>query len=1073
MDTPVVITSTVLLLYVFSVPVAPQQANQQQPQAFQVKLPDRQSNGGEAAAVAAHDEKNIGYLNSLLKKRKTKLSNDEGSDKQVLKQRVKRKKKRSKAQQDNKLQINKNPAQGSQDFVQRANVVPQNNQNIVAPALGGVNNNSGGANNIVGGVNIGGGVNNNIVGGVNSIGGGANNLNENKIKSHIPSAFNDNDALKRAENNNVVMNSRVKVIESLGAKEAPRQQDSVPVLPGNTVRKNNQDRPVDVVGGANMLQNPAPRGGDIPANSNFHQEDPPVVQNMQDHKPAESLNDNRAVVHDEVQDSHDEVVEEKNNIIRDNNNHVEVQGAGSVLRNQENNFQDSNRNWQPVVNNNPPIQQQPHQQPNNKPKKQDSQRIMWDWSDFLINYEQYVMPEQKVRRAPHATTGEPWPMPQYYITSQTKLFRLDREKFHFRISKETCDIIEKAIERYKDYILYDSVQDMYDNLQHAQGSSLEDVYEKYGDEVHTQAGYIDELNIKIRQPCTRLPHDKMDESYDLFIKRTGAFLWANEVWGALRGLETFSQLVFKGTNEELYIRDTVINDYPRFSHRGILLDSSRHYLFKETIFDVLEGMTQNKMNVLHWHIVDDQSFPYQSKVYPDLSDKGAYHPTFVYTHEDLDEIIEYARMRGIRVMPEFDTPGHTYSWGLSRPDLLTQCYQGTHPVTGYLGPLDPSKNETYRFLKNLFNEVLHVFKDEYIHLGGDEVPMTCWSSNPEVLQLLNKLDGKPDEPINLQNVDPYMYSYDIRKVLEFYEKRLTQDLKEIGRRRKNGVRFVMWQEIMNNNVQLPNDTIIQIWQGDMGDVQRAIDMGYNTLYSTCWYLDLIEYGVKWPKYYNCDPADTSMGYQIDEKKVLGGEACMWAEYVDNENLMTTLWPRASAVAERLWSSKDVKDVDAAGKRLSEHRCRMLSRGLQVGMISGPDYCLRRGHRRDRDNSSNCSVGHCFQSKDTVQIEKINVRVQQRGHNLPVPDCNQIISQGGNMFTIAIVIAAVFIIVAVSIKATGNRMMQGRFCRNKNIFIAFIVIILIYFMCSTSLWMQVLEFKGSFEKRVKSSYSDKG
>ncbi|XP_069112408.1 uncharacterized protein [Argopecten irradians] len=1077
MGTLVVITSAVLLLYIFCVSAYPQQANQQ-PQAFQVRLPDQQGNeiktvGGEG------DKKNIEYYNSLLKKRKAKVGTDEGSDKQLLKQRVKRKKKRSKLLQDSKLQINKNQAPvglgNSQEFVQRANVLPQNNENKAVPVVVGVNSNTGGANNIVGGVNnivggakIGDRANDNV-GSVNNFEGGVNNnINDNKIKSNIPSAFkdDDNDALKRAENNNKVMNSRVKVIESLGAKEVPRQQDSVPVLPANIPRKSNQERekPVDVVGGANMLNNPAP-------NNNFNQADPPE-QSIQDHKPVESLNDNQAVAHDEVQDSHVEVVQKKDNVIHDSNNNGEVQGAGHVIHNQENNFQDNNRNWQPV-NNNPPIQQQQRQQPNNKPKKQDSQRIMWDWSDFLINYEQYVMPEQKVRRAPHATSGEPWPLPQYYITSQTKLFRLDREKFHFRISKETCDIIEKAIERYKDYILYDSVQDMYDNLQHAQGSSLEDVYEKYGDEVHTQAGYIDELNIKIRQPCTRLPHDKMDESYDLFIKRTGAFLWANEVWGALRGLETFSQLVFKGTNEELYIRDTVINDYPRFSHRGILLDSSRHYLFKETIFDVLEAMSQNKMNVLHWHIVDDQSFPYQSKVYPDLSDKGAYHPTFVYTHEDLDEIIEYARMRGIRVMPEFDTPGHTYSWGLSRPDLLTQCYQGTHPVSGYLGPLDPSKNETYRFLKNLFNEVLHVFKDEYIHLGGDEVPMTCWSSNPEVLRLLNKLDGKPDEPINLQNVDPYMYSYDIRKVLEFYEKRLTQDLKEIGRRRKNGVRFVMWQEIMNNNVQLPNDTIIQIWQGDMGDVQRAIDMGYNTLYSTCWYLDLIEYGVKWPKYYNCDPADTSMGYQIDEKKVLGGEACMWAEYVDNENLMTTLWPRASAVAERLWSSKDVKDVDAAGKRLSEHRCRMLSRGLPVGMISGPDYCLRRGHRRDRDNSSNCSVGHCFQSKDTVQIEKINVRVQQRGHNLPVPDCNQIISQGGNMFTIAIVIAAVFLIVAVSIKATGNRMMQGRFCRNKNIFIAFIVVILIYFMCSTSLWMQVLEFKGSFEKRVKSSYTDKG
>ncbi|CAG2212130.1 HEXA_B [Mytilus edulis] len=488
-------------------------------------------------------------------------------------------------------------------------------------------------------------------------------------------------------------------------------------------------------------------------------------------------------------------------------------------------------------------------------------------------------------------------------------------------------------------------------------------------------------------------------------------------------------------------------------------------MFKDVIFDVLEAMAMNKMNVLHWHIVDDQSFPYHSKVYPDLSQKGAYHPSFVYSHEDIAEIIDYARLRGIRVMPEFDTPGHTYSWGLSRPDLLTQCYQGAHPVNGYLGPMDPSKNETYRFLKNFFNEVMHVFKDQYLHLGGDEVPMTCWSSNPDVLKLLNQLDGKPDQPINLQNNDPYMYSYEIRKVLEYYEKRLTTDLKSIGNKRPNGVRFVMWQEIMNNNVQLPNDTIIQIWQGDMGDVQRAIDMGYNVVYSTCWYLDLIEYGVKWPKYYNCDPVDTSFGYQINEKKVLGGEACIWAEYLDNENLMTTLWPRASAPAERLWSNKEVRDVEAAGKRLTEHRCRMLSRGLQVGMISGPDYCLLRVRRHDRDGERNCTGGRCY--RDVIQNEKINVHVQQRGKG----DCNQMMASSGSMMSTVLIVIVVLMFFIASLKVSGAKVVQVKMCRNKTILIAFLGLLVVYFMCYTSLWISVMEIKGSFEKRVKSSYPE--
>ncbi|KAK3085925.1 hypothetical protein FSP39_010784 [Pinctada imbricata] len=617
-------------------------------------------------------------------------------------------------------------------------------------------------------------------------------------------------------------------------------------------------------------------------------------------------------------------------------------------------------------------------------------------------------------------------------------------------------------------IIEDTITEMYNNLQHAQGTFLDDFKLKYEDDTYQKAQPINVVNIKIRRPCSKFPSEGMDESYDVFVKKTGSYIWANEVWGALRGLETFSQLVFRGPDDVLYIKDSVINDYPRFPHRGLLIDSSRHFIFKEVIYDVLEGMAQNKMNVLHWHIVDDQSFPYQSKIYPDLSEKGAYHPSFVYSHEDIADIIEYARMRGVRIMPEFDTPGHTYSWGLSHPEIMTQCYQGAHPVNGYVGPLDPSKNHTYSFLKNLFREILHVFQDQYIHLGGDEVPMTCWSSNPDVLKLLNTLNGKPDAPINLQNNDPYMYSYDIRKVLEFYEKRLTRDLKDLGKARKNDVRFVMWQEIMNNNVQLPNDTIIQIWQGDMGDVQRAIDMGYNTLYSTCWYLDLIEYGTKWPKYYNCDPADNTMGYQIDEKKVLGGEACLWAEYIDNENLMTTLWPRASAVAERLWSSKDVRDLDSAGKRLSEHRCRMLGRGLSVAHISGPDYCLRRGHRRDGERSTNCTGGRCHHVQNV--IEKFNFKVQQRGHSLA--DCNQLIPQGTPSVVSAVVVFLVLIAVFISLRVSGSRIVQIKICRNKTIFIAFVTLIAIYFMCYTSLWMQVQEFRGSFEKRIKSYGSEK-
>ncbi|XP_052231450.1 uncharacterized protein LOC127844929 isoform X1 [Dreissena polymorpha] len=714
----------------------------------------------------------------------------------------------------------------------------------------------------------------------------------------------------------------------------------------------------------------------------------------------------------------------------------------------------------PVFNQRNGIKQEDEEKPG-------SMKVIWDWSDFATNFEQYIQPEQKIRRAPHATTGEPWPMPQYYVAKKDKVYVVDKT-FKFEITKNKCDIIEKALDRYKPYIVEDAVEDMYDNFQHAQSTQFEDPSLKYENPPYADAPVISKVLVKILKPCVKYPHAKMDESYDLFVKQTGIQVWANEVWGALRGLETLSQIIFKGSNQLLYVRDTIINDYPRFTHRGLLIDSSRHFLFKETIYDVLEAMSQNKMNVLHWHIVDDQSFPFYSQSYPDLSAKGAFHPTFVYMPEDVADIIEFARLRGIRVEPEFDTPGHTYSWGLSRPDILTQCYQGNNPVDGYLGPLDPSKNETFRFLKNFFKDVLHVFKDEYLHIGGDEVPMTCWQSNPEVTKFQALLDGKSES--NMQT-NSFYYGYDIRKVLEYYVTRLVKDIQSLASKRSSGLRLVFWQEIMNNNVKLPNDSIIQVWLGGMEEVERAISLGMNVIYSTCWYINYIEYGTKWIKYYQCDPADSSYGFRIDESKVLGGEACLWGEYLDNENYMTTLWPAASAAAERLWSSKDVRDIEKAATRLQEHRCRMLGRGLPVSQISGPDYCLRRGRKRHQENdtmATNCTASQCTgfgAEKSRVEVENIKVDIYQKGGHMP--NCSQAVFHMGNQWTVGLLVLAL-VAVAIVMSVTRKKISQVRVCKNKTILLVFIMLIFLYFMCSTSIWMQAIEFKGSIEKHKSSN-----
>ncbi|XP_012726823.2 beta-hexosaminidase subunit beta isoform X1 [Fundulus heteroclitus] len=503
--------------------------------------------------------------------------------------------------------------------------------------------------------------------------------------------------------------------------------------------------------------------------------------------------------------------------------------------------------------------------------------------------------------------GSLWPLPQKVQISEVS-FKLSSSSFRITDAKESgagpsCSLLQQAYRRYFEYIFGDV------KTQNVNKGS------------RTGPAELLELQVWITSPdseCDGYPTVSSDESYELSVDQPVSVLKAPKVWGALHGLETFSQLVYEDEYGAKSINATSVSDFPRFAHRGILLDSSRHFLPIKVILSNLETMAMHKFNVFHWHIVDDPSFPYLSRTFPDLSRKGAYHPyTHVYTPADVKMVIEFARLRGIRVVSEFDTPGHTQSWGKGQPDLLTPCYAGSKP-SGTFGPVNPILNSTYTFMQQFFKEVSTVFPDAYVHLGGDEVDFTCWKSNPDIQKFMEQQG----------------FGQDYRKLESFY----IQKLLDIVTATNKG--YIIWQEVFDNGVKLKPDTLIHVWKGNQEKYQSEManitSAGYQTLLSSPWYLNRISYGQDWPGYYKADPQDFK-GTEKQKNLVIGGEACLWGEYVDATNLTPRLWPRASAVAERLWSAKEVTDITDAYSRLSVHRCRLVQRGVPAQPLS-PSFC---------------------------------------------------------------------------------------------------------------------------------------
>ncbi|HET9364911.1 MAG TPA: family 20 glycosylhydrolase [Candidatus Angelobacter sp.] len=380
-----------------------------------------------------------------------------------------------------------------------------------------------------------------------------------------------------------------------------------------------------------------------------------------------------------------------------------------------------------------------------------------------------------------------------------------------------------------------------------------------------------------------------DESYRLEVTATEVHLDAPTPLGVLHGLQTFLQLAQIGP-EGFAAPVVAIDDSPRFPWRGLLIDVARHFMPVKVIKRELDGMETVKLNVLHWHLSDDQGFRVESKKFPQLqklSSDGQF-----YTQSQIKEIIAYARDRGIRVVPEFDMPGHTTSWFAAYPELASA--PGPYEISRHFGvhdaAMDPTRERTYKFLDKFIGEMARLFPDKYFHIGGDEVNGKQWADNPHIQAFMHAHGLK-----------------DSRDLQGHFNKRLQTIVK------KHGKIMEGWDEILH--ADLPKEVVVQSWRGQKA-LADAVQQGYRGMLSFGYYLDLMQPA---SQHYLIDPFGGAAANLTDEEKqrVLGGEACMWSELITTVNIDERIWPRAAAVAERLWSAQEVRDVDDMYRRLAK------------------------------------------------------------------------------------------------------------------------------------------------------------
>jgi hexosaminidase len=540
-----------------------------------------------------------------------------------------------------------------------------------------------------------------------------------------------------------------------------------------------------------------------------------------------------------------------------------------------------------------------------------------------------------------ATPTTLWPQPTTYMSTESSnvVATISSTIFHSvtTVNKKSINnfsILKDALQRYSSHVFSQTI-----TIEQATPWAAFIPHIKSLKQIE-----LNTLSIQLDTTDVNVPID-LDESYRIDVPVSGNTIkiHANNHWGALRALETLTQLILPVVdsdkqsllNHAIVYLPVTISDYPRYKWRALMVDLARHFLPIWQIQRIIDAMSWEKLNKLHLHLVDAQSFTTEIPKYENISRLSAFSPGMYYTQSQMKGIVEYAYQRGIDVIPEYDMPGHAYSWSHAFPEAVSTCPAGTVNINRF--PVQPASEKTYEIIDAITKYSTETFRVPYFHIGSDEVVLACWEQDVTVQQFMNSTVAK-DQGIKTM-VDLYGY----------FQKRVQEIALKYNRT------MMAWEELAID-VDTPvykfptTNTIVQAWHTET--LNQVATAGYQVIHGGGFYLDKQKPSTSdvnrhlwmdtWKDFYESDP-NKFVTDPVARARVLGVEGEMWGEQNNIVNIESRIWPRMSAVSERGWSSENMTCDEPIlclrqEPRLINHICQTLvKRGLKTGPIR-PDYC---------------------------------------------------------------------------------------------------------------------------------------